>query len=648
MRCRYPLIRLSYALFGVALVGVTLVEHGCARSDHVRAGTTAPRPSATAAAAALDRRVRGWELRKLSEYSLKVSTTVAFGSGGDDFDFDVSGGLEVVPVELSSERALLYLSLPDARVVSRIAVSQAELDRLAAELRSSGALFELTGGLLGDLRVPEGMSQMTASTYRQIATALQFAHASDDSKRYTAEETDTTGKYVAEYTLDPDGNSWHKRKLRYVGLLGAESLPADAALRLVPQVLESRGTVQLAADGRPTKVDLLDRMEVNGAQAPVRSTLRIQLEASGAGRLAAPPDLAALLARTKRIASDQPIRDESAVRTLEDAKIGGLAFDTIVQRLEAQANTAKARQQAREAPADDDESASPDRRAKAEQDLREEARLFNALTAWYVKDPRTTLKAVQRIREKSPAADTLLDALGSAATPAAHAALAKLLGRTETSRSLQGRIILSLARSPKPTKEATLALKAVLEHDPLNAGALYGLGTYSRLLRDQGALADARELGEFLIARLSLATAPMSLGTVLRAIANSGYAGALPYVERYLDDPNERARAVAVRALQSMHDARVDALIATRILDDSTKVRLAALEAAKLREPSVELAQALARVSTQPDTDPHVRYRAVELMVDWLPKRTDLRDTLELIAKNDGEPRVRQIAQAAL
>lgn len=650
---RRPMIR-PQRLLGLALVSVAITALGCARSEHARAEPRIATGSASAAPPGpvspletLDRRIRGWKASTLSEYSLELSTAVAFGGSTDSFDFDLKGALQVVPVEVSDERALLYLSLADARIVSRIAESRAELDRLAAELRSSGALFELNGGQLGELRVPQALSQMAASTYRQIATAFQFAHSSRGTKQYTAEETDTTGKYVAEYTAAPDGKSWQKRKLRYTALLGADSLPRDAAQRLIPQVLDSRGTIQLASDARPTKVTLFDRMEVSGGQAPIRSTLSIQLESSGQHELAARPELAAFLANTTSIAFDQPIRDERAERTLEQAKIGGLEFETVVRRLEARASATKTSREPATATPEED-SGAPAQQAKAEQDLREEARLFNALTAWYTKDPRTTLRAVERIRNHSPAADTLLDALGSAGTPAAHTALAKLLGGRETSRSVQGRIILSLARASTPTKEATLALKAVLEREPLNAGALYGLGTYSRLLRDQGAVAEAKELGEFLLARLPLGTAPMSLGTILRAIANSGYAGALPYVTRYLDDPNERVRAVAVRALQSMHDPHIDGMIATRILDESTKVRLAALEAAKLREPSAELAQALAEAATQNVSDPHVRYRSVELLVDWLPKRAELRSTLELVAKTDSEPKVRQIAQAAL
>jgi hypothetical protein len=47
-------------------------------------------------------------------------------------------------------------------------------------------------------------------------------------------------------------------------------------------------------------------------------------------------------------------------------------------------------------------------------------------------------------------------------------------------------------------------------------------------------------------------------------------------------------------------------------------------------------------------SDARVRYRAVELMTRWLPRRPELRATLEKIAANEQEGLVRARAQAAL
>jgi hypothetical protein len=209
-------------------------------------------------------------------------------------------------------------------------------------------------------------------------------------------------------------------------------------------------------------------------------------------------------------------------------------------------------------------------------------------------------------------------------------------------------VILSLARTPKPTKEASDALKAALNQNPHSAGALYGLGTHSRLYRDAGKTKEASELGEFLAARFKRENGPMTTTILLRAIANSGYIGALPQVLPFLDDKDEEIRGSAVRALQSMRGQRVDAMIAARLKDDaSTEVRISAIEAAKVREPTEPVVAALISAGTQGES-PHVRYRAVELMANWLNKRPDLRATLDIVAKNDTEERIRERAKAAL
>jgi HEAT repeat protein len=219
---------------------------------------------------------------------------------------------------------------------------------------------------------------------------------------------------------------------------------------------------------------------------------------------------------------------------------------------------------------------------------------------------------------------------------------------TSVSGTVEERVVLSLARTPKPTKEATEALKAVLKRSPYHAGALYGLGTHCRLYRDDGKKKDAAELGEFLAARFKPENGPMTNTILLRAIANSGYVGALPRVLPFFKDTDEGIRATAVRALQSMHDQRIDGMIAERIKEDkSAEVRTEAIEAAKVREPSQPLVMAIVDAGIHSDS-PYVRYKAVEVMGDWLKKRPDLRATLDLVAKNDEEEKIRARAKAAL
>ena len=136
--------------------------------------------------------------------------------------------------------------------------------------------------------------------------------------------------------------------------------------------------------------------------------------------------------------------------------------------------------------------------------------------------------------------------------------------------------------------------------------------------------------------------------TVLRAIANSGYAEALPKVIPYLTDDREQIRVDAVRALQSIRDPRVDELVIARLQDDSSSsVQMSAIAAAQLRDPSDTLVRGLETAGISA-TDPHVRHRAVEVMIHWLVRRPDLRSSLEKVARDDKEPLIRERAKTVL
>jgi hypothetical protein len=646
----------------VTLASVSLLlTEGCARPEDAPGSLSKGTVRAPAAAsavspskpvvplAALDARTLGWELGRRYSYRLKLTTEIAVADGPKNFDFDLTGNAAVVPVAVTPDVATLYVSLGDATIVSRVSGNHAELDKVAAQIRAAGVFFTLSGGRGSEMRFPPGQSAMASTSYRQIASALQFARASGNVKQYAAEEYDNTGRYVAQYDAGADGTTWSKKKQRYVALLGPTSKPGNQSVPIVPEV-ESEGEIRLSPEGRPERVRLRDEVVLAGAQVPMNSTVVIELTAGAAPpALAQEPNWNALMAAFQRVSADQPIGVAAPVEDLDAARIGAFDFETLLSRLEALAkekqlasNTADPVAPKADAPPSDEE------RAKSEAELREDSKLFSALSALFRQEPRTVEKAVHAIRAKSPASETLLDALSSASSDQAQGALVKVMGDKAIDTKLRTRAIDALVRTPKPNEASALALRAKLADDPFNEQALYGLGTYSRLLRDAGKAKQAKTLGELLASRLARATVSMDIVTVLRSIANSGYAGALSRVTPYLGDERERVRVAAVRALQSMRDPKIDGILASRMKTDASRdVRIAAMAAAKVREPSDELTGAVASAGTEA-SDAQVRFRAVELMIRWLPQRPDLRVALERVAQKDAEPKVRNRAQAAL
>jgi hypothetical protein len=193
------------------LTGAWLALAGCSRTPS-EAGSA---PADAAARATLDARTRGWELGQWYAYHLKLTSAVSFGAGANAFDFDLEGLVQITPTEVTPEMARLYVGVANPHIVSRTAGSQPEFDKVAEQIKGTGCFFTLSGGRVKDMYAPRGLSAIAANTYREIAAALQFARTVPSTDRYTAEEYDTTGQYVAEYQLDHASGVWNKRKLRY-------------------------------------------------------------------------------------------------------------------------------------------------------------------------------------------------------------------------------------------------------------------------------------------------------------------------------------------------------------------------------------------------------------------------------------------------
>jgi hypothetical protein len=656
MSLHHRLSAMSRSLPSVLLALVAGSSFGCARTEHATAArATATAPTVTPAPAAvdpapapLDAQTHGFELGKFYGYRLKLTSTIALATGPNAYDFDLTGNVGLMPVQVSAESVTLHVSIPDAAIVSRIPGSEPEFERIAKELRGTGAFFTLKGGLVSELRVPPGQAPMVSTIYREVAAALEFARAADGRSSYTATEYDTSGRYLARYDLEPSNGSWQKQKLKYFEVLGAQDVGPNRPAP-VPAVT-SKSQMRLEPSGRPESVVQNERLTFNSAQMPVTSALSLELFATG--EQAAQPNqerLAKLLDGTHPVAASEPLGVMPSPASLDSARIGSLNFEQILTELEKIADAQAATKAKADAnPSDDAEPLSDDEKATAEKQLKDDSQLFFALSSLIRQKPGTVGKIVAAVRRKSSASFTLLDALSSSSSPEALNALAALIKTKSLPPLLHGRAINALARTPTPTAASITALKALLETDPFDRKAIYGLGTYSRRLRDADKQKEAAALGEFLVARLPLAKVPLDLVTVLRGIANSGYAPALPKVVPYLSDDRDKVRVAAVRALQSMHDPQVDGILAARMrTDTSNKVRVSAIVAAQVRKPSDELASGLATAGMAA-SDPTVRYRAVELMVRWLPERPELRATLEQVAQKDTEARVREFAKAAL
>lgn len=644
-----PISSSGWKALRAALLLLTL--SGCERSEPASGGTAGAASRASSAhgdassptaPTALEAGNRGWVLGERYPYRLKITSSLAFGDQANTFDFDLNASVILAPTAVGSTETSVFVAWVEPHIVSRVPDPSGQFEKIAKQLETFGCFFTLKDGLIADLHLAPGLSPMTVSIYRQLGAALQLARARSQAKRYEVLEYDGTGQYLAEYTEEPSG-SFSKRKVKYQRILSKQDAAAEPALsRIVPEIVSSRGELQVSPQGRLSNVRLHDELRVSGAQLPVHSKTSVSLDAEPATRGAEVRDWRALSDKLQRLGADEPYGAPVGVEALDAARIKGHTFDSIVAKLRSLPSSAEPLPASSEKPLSDAE------KAKQDAENAELSSLFVALGAVFRQDPKAVARAMQLVKSQPNLANTLVDALASSGSPVAHKALSDLLTAPQVSPKLRQRALTGLARTPRPSPVAIEALKAELARKPFSTDAIYGLGSYSRYFRDQGDAAQSKALGDLLVDKLQHADDIVYRLTVaLGGITNAGYTPALSAVIPHLSDRRAPVRAAAVLALQSMRGEQVEALIASTLSSDTEySVALSAIDAARAHEPTEALVQALSSAA-RTSSNANVRYRAVELLLGWQKKRPEIQGTLRQVAEKDSEEQVRALARSA-
>jgi HEAT repeat protein len=249
--------------------------------------------------------------------------------------------------------------------------------------------------------------------------------------------------------------------------------------------------------------------------------------------------------------------------------------------------------------------------------------------------------------EPAEGGKVLVDALSTAGTDEAQAALAAIAGDPGVSPTLRTYAIqyLGLQRSPAPA--AVTGLRALLDdrnHD-LAQSALLALGACARSLRAT-APDRTRELVGELHTRLGRATDAKSRQDLVVALGNAGDPSSLPVLRGLIeskDDKGDSARTPAIEALRLIADPAVDPLLGALLgRAGDTSARFAAISAIRFRDVGPFTAQ-LAEVARH-DPAVHVRRAAIDLLGSHLRDLPTLLPLLEELAHGDPDPRNRELA----
>jgi hypothetical protein len=595
-----------------------------------RSGEALVRPSAAS-----------WASGKTYLFELHSGVTIDIGSGRKAVSYGLSSRAEISVVEHAEGRETLHLRLVEPAIENHLQGDKSNLDRLVRELQERDCVFVLSGGRIVEFGLRRGAPSLSANTLKQIAASLQVA-VPRGSQGGSWEEYDTTGRYEAQYRFDEGSQSYLKKKLRYLALLGRPTARNGSSIQIVPEVVKSEGRIRLSSDGRLESVESRDDLVIRGAQVPFHSSTSIGLRLVSVAEMLPGGNLNSPLSVFELTPASEPDGPKANIEALDKARTEGATFREIVARVEADraghaavsgAKSTKGKLGGASALQGSDSKAVGD------------PKLFDALAASLRSQDGAVREAVRMTVSKPAISMTLIDALSSASCSECEAALIGMLA--SENRDVKNRALYGLARMPRPGDKAVATMKQILEKKPYDPTALYALGSYSRRFRDDGKLEHASELGELLTKRLSSAVGSMQVVTVLRAIGNSGYAGALAAVSRYVDDANGTVQGASILALGPMKDSAVDGILASRLRpESSTETRLSVIEAAQVREPSGTLASAIAGVYQSSAVS--VRHRAVDLFARWLPRQPNLRGLLEKISQSDPEERIRARAKALL
>jgi hypothetical protein len=591
-------------------------------------------------------RAIAWQPHRTLAYDLSLVTSTELPAQ-PDFALVLTATLELSVLSRNADHVELSMVLRDPKLVAKTGAQDPALGRIQQDL-AKPAWFELAGGRVSKERFAPDLAPEAVATERSLVAALQLPSPAGSEAPWTTTELDGTGRYRARYAIAPAGSAGTtvtKQRIAYEDLLAVGKLGSLDRQGLLPKVIHSELVLQLDR-GQLARIHGEEQLEtpVLGSKVVGRSSLDLQLR-----RAVDAPDLGdmrdALLASTRDVAPDSAYGAAPARNRFDRLRAGDQRFEDVVQALAregAAAGEATAIGQRNGVPVPEEDA------ARSKQRLGRRLELFSSLVALLRQAPENVARTRQLIDSGSPSSIELVDVLGSAGTPLAQAALCEIALDPTRARPLRGAAATSLIRLEQPAPATIATLQALVQDPVLTDFGVFGLGSASRRLREQGDIATADRLASDLVEQLQVAPDDRARIQHLRGIANSAYPGAVAAIEPFLKAKQRHVRAAAVEALRLVRTPAADALVAATTADtESSIVRNTAVRVAATRAPSDVLVEALKRLALD-EPDDATRQHAVEVIARWLPRRDDLRLVLEQVSRSDRQQPIRDVALRAL
>lgn len=404
------------------------------------------------------------------------------------------------------------------------------------------------GGLV-EAAFPPEMGAAARQMLRQVAGAAQMTRPAGQT-RWTANESDATGEYIAQYTLD--GETLRRTKPRYLTLASAGAVkPVTGDVGFA---IDSRSTFTLDASGHPATIVTEERMTVAGDTVmPTLSTLgntRFTLRSVGkrdvtlTGEFDAEPIAAPLGS------------DAREAERLDRDLLGSDTLDSLLDDLSDAAQLERG-------------------------DARKVRNLaLPRLAAQFRLDPTSMQAALDALDDADEGTlRTVIAAVGATGTDASRDALIGLVDADQP-RTLRDHALTAMNLMENANDATAQALTDLLDDDDeaVRHAAALALGGNAR----GGDFAETDPVST-LIARYAQAQSDGERMVIIDALGNAGDARAYPIIRGALSTP--ALSNSAVFALRFMPVAEVDEMLSTLLLQSPAEMmKLEALEVIAYRD----------------------------------------------------------------
>jgi HEAT repeat protein len=458
------------------------------------------------------------------------------------------------------KRACTLAHFEDVRFESELADPQARARMQASSVEFEQPIaFEVgTHGELGETHESPKTSVQVRTLAKSVAAMAQFVSVDGAGDSWTTQELDTTGRYEASYRKGA-ATRFEKRKTRYLELLGS----SDAFMRDKAGITVTRSSYAFELEG--THVASLradEELLASGSYVEgIRTRTALELKLVEVGKTRASQGKTALeVASLSKHAGQGTTFSAGA----DAARVGGRTFGQIIEGLEAL----------------------PEYEQRSDAEKREGRVLFSALAAKMRLEDSAVDEALREIKDGSARARTLWDAMSTAGTLRAQAALRELIELKDFTMPERRMQMVALSMVKTPAQESVQFLYDKFGDEQQGIQARYGVGTAVFNLKDKFPEA-AEDAFQILAEELAKETDVAKKAALLEALGNTGYPKAFALVSPYLKAPQTELRRAAAQGLRLIPGTHCDEALA-RVLDTEEVeiVRISAVDAFSTREPN--------------------------------------------------------------